>query len=122
MKASKSTFGTIVLVLLSVSGWASDKMKANIQIFETVQVGSSQLTPGMYKMTWTESGSNAEVTFAQSGKTIATVPAQITQERSVFSGPALFTDKDSNTLTGIQLSKVLLSFAGREALPAKSGN
>ena len=122
MKASKFTSVAVILVILAVSGWASDKMKANIQIYETVNVGSTQLMPGDYKMTWTESGSNAKVTFAQSGKTIATVPAQITQERSVFNGPALFTDKDSNTLTGIQLSKVLLSFTGKEAPPAKSGN
>jgi hypothetical protein len=97
-------------------------MKANIQIYETVHVGSTQLTRGDYKMTWTESGSSAEVTFEQGGKVIATVPAEITTERSPFRGPALFTDKASNTLTGVQLPKVSLSFTGKEALPAKSGN
>lgn len=122
MRASKFTSVAVILVLLAVSGWAGDKMKANIQIYDTVNVGSTQLTPGDYKMTWTESGPNAEVTFAQGGKAIATVPAEITTERSVFSGPALFTDKASHTLTGVQLPKVLLSFTGKEALPAKSGN
>jgi hypothetical protein len=122
MKASKFTLGTVVLVLLSVSGWASDKMKADIQIDKTVHVGSTQLAPGDYKITWIESGSNAEVTFAQGRKVIATVPAQITQERSVYDNPALITDTASNTLTGVQLPKVLLSFTGKDALPAKSGN
>jgi hypothetical protein len=122
MKASKFTLGTIVLVLLSVSGWASDKMKANIQIDQTIHVGSTQLAPGEYKMTWTESGSNAEVTFAQGRKVIATVPAQITEERSGYSNPALITDIASNTLTGVLLPKVSLSFTGKDALPAKSGN
>ena len=65
MKASKFTLSTVVLVLLSVSAWANDKMKANIEIDETLHVGSTQLDPGKYKMTWTESGSNAEVTFSQ---------------------------------------------------------
>lgn len=122
MKASKFTLAIVLLVLLSVSGWASDKMKANIRIDHTVHLGSTQLAPGEYKMTWTESGSDAEVTFTQGGKVIATVPAQITQERSVYDGPALFSDKASNTLTGVQLPKVLLSFTGKDALPAKSGN
>ena len=122
MKASKFTLSTVVLVLLSVSGWASDKMKANIHIYETVHVGSTQLAPGEYKMTWTENGSDAEVTFAQGRRVIATVPAQITEKNKVYDSPALFTDSASNTLTGVQFSKVLLSFTGRDALPAKSGN
>ena len=122
MKASKFTFSTIVLLLLSVGGWASDKMKENIGIHETVQVGSTQLTPGTYRMTWTENGSNAEVTFAQGRKVIATVQAQITEERSGYSNPALITDIASNTLTGVLLPKESLSFTGKDASPAKSGN
>ncbi len=98
MKASKFTLSTVALVLLSVSAWASDKMKANIQIDETVHVGSTQLAPGAYKMTWTESGSNAEVTFSQGKKVIATVPAHVTQVRSGFRSPAIHTDSSTSTL------------------------
>jgi len=72
----KFTLITIALVLLSVNAWAGDKMKANIHINHSLHVGSTQLAPGEYKMTWTENGSNAEVTFSQGGKVIATVPAQ----------------------------------------------
>ena len=122
MTASKFTLGTVALVLLSISGWASDKMKANIQIFQTVQLGSTQLAPGEYKMTWTESGSNAEVTFSQRNKVIATVPAQVTQIRSGYDSPALHTDGTSNTLTGVELPKVSFSFTNDNAVPAKSGN
>ena len=81
MKASKLTLGTVALVLLSVSAWASDKMKANIQIFKTVSVGSTQLAPGEYELTWTGTGTNAEATFSQGKKVVATVPAQVTQTR-----------------------------------------
>jgi hypothetical protein len=45
-----------------------DKMKANSEINQTLHVGSTQLDPGDYKMTWTESGSNAEVTFSRGEK------------------------------------------------------
>jgi hypothetical protein len=119
---SRFTLGAVLLVLLSVSGWASDKMKANIQVLETVQLGSTQLTPGAYTMTWTESGSNAEVTFSQGKKVVATVPAHVTQQRSVYDGTALLTDSASKTLTGVELPRVLLSFTGENAIPAKSGN
>src|SRR5260370_39577596 len=75
MKASKFTLSIVALVLLSVSAWARDKMKANIQIDETVHVGSTQLAPGAYRMTWTESGSNPELTFSPGKNVIATLPA-----------------------------------------------
>ena len=77
MKISKITLATIALMCFSVSGWAGDKMRAKITIYEPVHVGSSQLAPGDYKMTWTESGSKAEVTFFQGKNVIATVPAQV---------------------------------------------
>jgi len=122
MRASKVTLSAAVLVLFSVSGWAGDKMKANIHIDQTVHVGSTQLAPGEYKMTWTESGTNAEVTFSQDNKVVATVPAQVTQERSGYNSPALRTNRDSNTLTGVDLPTVSFSFTGDNAVPAKSGN
>ena len=65
MKESRSTLITVVLMLLSVSGWASDKMKTKIQIDQPVNLGSTQLALGEYEITWTENGSEAEVTFWQ---------------------------------------------------------
>jgi len=117
MRASKVTLSTVVLVLLSASGWASDKMKANIQIYQTVHVGSTQFAPGEYKMTWTENGSTAEVTFSQGNKVIATIPAQVTQVRSGYDNPVLDTDSASNTLNGVELPKVSFSFASDNAVP-----
>jgi hypothetical protein len=122
MKASKFTLSTVVLVLLSVSAWASDKMKANIQIYQTVHIGSTELAPGEYKMTWTQSGSNAEVTFSQGKKLIATVPAQATQERSGYRSPVVRTNSVSNALVGVDLPDVSLSFTSENAAPASSAN
>ena len=121
MKASKFTLSTVALVLLSMSGWASDKMKANVQIDQAVHVGSTQLAPGDYKMTWTESGSNAEVTFSRGNKVIATAPAQVTQVRSGYHSPVLHTDSVSNTLTEVELPKVSLSFSSENAVGDNSG-
>ena len=122
MKVSKFTLGTIALVLLAVSGWASDRMKANIQIYNTVNLGSTQLAPGEYQLTWTGSGTSAEATFSQGKKVIASVPAQVIEKRSGYSGPALHTDSVSNTLTGVELPTVSLSFTSDNSVPANSGN
>jgi len=122
MKASKSSLTAAALVLLSVTGWASDKMKAKIQIDQSVFVGATQLTPGEYKMSWTESGPNAEVTFSQGNKVIATVPAQVAQVRSGYPGPALHTDIASHALTEVELPKVSFSFTAENVVPATSGH
>ena len=122
MKASKFTLGTMALVLLSLSAWASDRMKANIQIYKIVNLGSTQLAPGEYQLTWTGTGTNAEAIFLQGKKVIATVPAQVTQERSGYGGPALQTDSVSNTLKGVELPNVSLSFTSDSSVPANSGN
>ena len=114
MKASKSKLSSIAVVLLSVSGWAGDKMKANIQIEQTVHVGSTQLAPGAYKMTWTESGSNAKVTFSQGSKVIATVTAQTTRERGGFDGPALVINRTSSTLYRSGTSKRIIFLQQRK--------
>ena len=121
MKASKSTLSSIAVVLLSVSGWAGDKMKANIQLQQTVHVGSIQLASGAYKMTWTESGSNAEVTFSQGNRVIGTVTAQATRERSGFDAPALVINRTSSTLTEVELPTESFSF-NSENVSGKSGN
>ena len=121
MKANKVTLATIALIGFSASGWAGDKMKANIKIYEPVHLGSSQLGPGDYKMTWTESGSNAEVTFSQGKNVIATVPAQITQARSGYDGPALHTDSVSGALTGVELPKLSSSFNSGNGVSGDSG-
>ena len=119
MKAGQFILGTVALLLLSVSGWASDTMKAKIQIYQAVHIGSTQLAPGEYKMTWTTVGPGAEVTFWQGKKEIVTVPAEITQGRSGYDAPVLVTDSASNTLTGVDLPKVSVSFTSSGTAASK---
>ena len=122
MKPSKFTFATLALLLFSLSGWASDKMRANIQIDQTVHIGSTELAPGEYKMTWRQSGSNAEVTISQNKRVIATVPARVAEVRSGYRSPALHIDSVSHTLTEVDLPKVSISFGSENAVPPSSSN
>ena len=122
MKASKFTFANFARLFFSLSGWAGDKMRATVHISQTVHIGSTELAPGEYKMTWTQSGSNAEVTFSQGKRVIVTVPAQATQERSGYDGPAVRTNSESNTLIGVDLPKVSISFGSENAVAPSSSN
>ena len=122
MKPSKFTFTTFALLLFSLSAWAGDKMSATIHINQTVHIGSTELAPGDYKMTWTQSGPDAEVTISRDKRLITTVPARVAQVRSGYGSPAVHTDTVSNTLIGVDLPKVSISFGSENAVPPSSGN
>jgi len=56
-----------------------------------VQIGSTQLKPGNYKLEWHDAGSAVNVTFEQNGKIVATTSAtlkmndsQVTQDDVVI--------------------------------------
>jgi YD repeat-containing protein len=115
-KATKFALSLVAVALLSISALASDKMNASIQIQDAVHVGSTLLAPGQYRMTWTESGTRAEVTFLQGKKVIATVPAQVSQARSGYDGPVLHTDTVANTLAAVALPKMSFVFSNDNAL------
>lgn len=68
-------------------------------------------------MTWTESGTGAEVTFSQGKNVIATVPAEVAQGPSGYRSPATITD--SNLLIGIDLPKASFLFTNGSAITGK---
>jgi hypothetical protein len=108
MKLRTTALSAVTLALLTLSGWAGDKMKANIMIYQAVNVGSTQLSPGEYTMTWTESGTGAEVTFSQGKNVIGTVPAKLAHGPTGYRSPAIITKAD--VLTGIDLPTTSLLF------------
>lgn len=117
MKLRTIALTAATLALLTLSGWAGDKMKAHITIYHAVTVGSTQLSPGDYTMTWAESGTDAEVTFSQGKNVITTVPAAVAQGRSRYENPAIVTDAD--VLTGIELPKTSFLFTGGSTVTGK---
>ena len=108
MKLRTIALSAVTLALLTLSGWAGDKMKANIMIYQAVNLGSTQLSPGEYTMTWTESGTGADVTFLQGKNVIATVPAELAQGPTGYKSPAIITK--ANLLIGIDLPKTSFLF------------
>ena len=117
MNVRTLALNAVILALLAVRGWAGDKMKADIMIYHAVTVGSTQLSPGDYTMTWTESGTGGEVTFSQGKNVIATVPAEIAQGPSGYRSPAIIID--SNVLTAVALPHTSLSFTSGSAVTGK---
>jgi hypothetical protein len=75
MKRIQYTAFLSMLALLSpLSAFARDKNQHSVEILDSVQVGSTQLKPGNYKVEWQGSGPEVQVNFVRDGKTVATVP------------------------------------------------
>src|ERR1700691_4215159 len=74
-----------LLVLFSVPAFAA-RNSQTVNLSENVKVGSTQIPAGNYKVTWTGSGSDAQVTLAQGGKTFVTAPAKVVEEKHNLTG------------------------------------
>ncbi len=104
----KRFLGSIVLsALIAVTAFAADSGSKKIRLDNAVKVGANELPAGDYKVTWTGSGANTEVTLTQ-GKTKVTVPAQIVEVRHNNDGIATKTENGSRVLTEIQFQKQTL--------------
>jgi hypothetical protein len=101
---------TFALVLLCVPAFAGKKSQT-VYMPEAVQLGSTKLPAGEYKMIWTGSGSNVQVTLLQKEKAVATFPATAVEGKNQ---PGVTTSGLGGTvvLESIQLDHVSLVLQG----------
>ena len=97
-----------MLALLSVPAFAA-KNSENITISQPVTVGTTQVPAASYKVTWTNTGSNAQVTLTH-GKSVITLPAKIVEQKNNLSSVLTQTKDGANILEGINLSNVTVTF------------
>ncbi len=65
------------LALLFPLGALARDNAHSVEIFDAVQIGSTQLKPGNYKVEWQGTGPVVQVTFQQNRKTVVTVQATL---------------------------------------------
>jgi len=97
-----------MLALLSVPAFAA-KNSENITLSSPVTVGTTQLPAASYKVTWTGTGTNTQVTLAH-GKSVFTLPAKVVEQKNGQSSVLTQTKDGANILEGINLSKVSVTF------------
>lgn len=66
-----------IAMLLPLSALAKDSNEGKFSISEPVQVGSTQLKPGDYKVQWDGSGDAVQVKILQGKKTVATTSGKL---------------------------------------------
>lgn len=72
-------------LLFPLSALARDRNEHSVEIADSVQIGSTLLKPGSYKVEWQEAGPAVHVKFIQNGKTVLTAPGTLkTDDVKVF--------------------------------------
>jgi hypothetical protein len=67
----------LVTFTLSLGAFAKDRNEGKFTLSDTAQVGSTQLKPGDYKVTWDGTGSDVQVKILQGKNVVATTSAKL---------------------------------------------
>ncbi len=110
----KRFFG-YALLLASLSIPALAKNAQSITLNDNLKVGSTQLPAGDYKVTWTGTAPNVQVTIAAKGKASVTVPAKLVDAKNGRVALQTNTVNGVQILQGIQLDNVSLMLTGATA-------
>ena len=97
----------ILSTLLAVAAFAANGGSGKVSLDSAVKVGSTELPAGDYKVTWTGSGDNAQVTLKQ-GKISATTTAKIVEVRRNADAVGTKNENGSRVLTEIQFRDTTL--------------
>jgi hypothetical protein len=104
----KRIFGFVLAcAILSIPALAASNSQT-VSLPHAVQVGSSQLPAGDYKVTWTGSGDSAQVTLAKKGVQSVTVPAKVVEQKHDHTGVTTNSKGDKEVLRVIFLGNVSL--------------
>jgi len=71
------TLFAAIVMLVPLSAWAREKNEGTLQLFDVVEIGSTQLQPGTYKVEWNGNGPEVQVNVLQGKKTVATTSAKL---------------------------------------------
>src|ERR1700686_5295983 len=96
----KRMYLTVVLALTFLFGLGGSARAArnnahSAEISDVVQIGSTQLKPGNYKVEWQGTGPAVQVSFQHNGKTVVTVPATLKTNDDRVTQDAIVTEATS---------------------------
>lgn len=83
------------LALLFPVGALARNNAHSVQIYDVVQIGSTQLKPGNYKVEWQGTGPAVQVSFQQNGRTVLTAPATLKTNDDQVTQDAIMTEATS---------------------------
>ena len=69
-----------LILSASLALWAEDKVEHSVTITDPVNIGSTHLEAGHYKVSWQGAGPTVQVHFLHDGKTVATSNAELVNQ------------------------------------------
>ena len=107
----KRFFGfALLFAAVSIPAVAA-KNSQTVNVPVAMNAGSTKLAPGDYNVTWTGSGSDVQVTFAQSKKVVVTLPATLAEQKNRNKGLETHTQSGGEVLDTIRMDNITLKFA-----------
>jgi hypothetical protein len=100
---------TFILASIPFAANAASKNSAHVVFSDTVTVGNTEVPKGSYKVVWTGTDPNVQVTFT-SGKWSKTVPAHLVEARTDPESQTVSVKGDKTFLNGLELHDATLVF------------
>jgi hypothetical protein len=97
----------MMLTLLTAPAFAG-KNSQTVNLPSAMKVGSTDVTPGDYNVTWTGSGPEVQVTLTRNRKVIVTLPAKLVEQTNKNEGLDVDTQGGVQTLQAIRLRNMSL--------------
>jgi hypothetical protein len=94
-----------MVVLLAAPAFAAGNKTQTVIIPEKVQIGTTQVPAGTYKLDYTGTGANVQVTLTQSKKTVATFGAKAIDQKN-NPGVNVITNSGVASLQSINTDKI----------------
>jgi hypothetical protein len=113
-----------VAASLSLSSFAKDKNETKVTFNDPIQVGSTQVKPGDYKLQWQGNGPDVQVQVVKGKDVVATAPAKLIANQQSTGNNSVTTGSANNTKTLDQVDfdggKQSLKFS-QSAMEASNG-
>ena len=106
---TKRILFTFILAFLPLAANAASPNSAHVVLDSNVTVGTTELPKGTYKVVWTGTDPNVQVTFTN-GNLSKTVPAHIVAARNDIEAELTNAKGDKTFLTALQFRNATLQF------------
>jgi hypothetical protein len=100
---------TFILAFLPFAANAASANSGHIELDSNLSVGTTELPKGTYKVVWTGTDPNVQVTFTH-GNFTKTVPAHIVEGRNNIEAEMTDVKGDKTFLTALELHTATLQF------------
>ena len=108
---TKRVLFTFILAFLPLAANAASPNSAHVVLDSNVTVGTTELPKGNYKVVWTGTDPNVQVTFIN-GAWTKTVPAHIVEGRNNLEAEMTNVEDNKTFLTALEFHNATLQFGG----------